>query len=349
MYNEEVLKQFICTTPFTYLEIHKHGVFSCCPSWLPNKVGTIENIESIWNSDKLKEVQETILDGSYKFCSKTECPYLAELLTNGKKHIVFTEKNKFNQNQFKEGPTNINFAFDRSCNLSCPTCRNFAIMADGTELEFIDDTINKITDVYGKNMTMLYLSGSADPFASKSIRNLLLNFDRSKFPKVSHIHLHTNGLLLTDKIWNDLSHIHDLIKTIEISVDAATKETYEKVRRGGKWETIIERLKFISTLKLNDKRVSFVVQDTNYKEIGDFYNLISGIFNNKVDVYFNKITNWGTYSSAEFAIKQIWNENHPEFNNFLEELSKINTKYRCIHNMHNIVDKHKLKKVNKLL
>jgi wyosine [tRNA(Phe)-imidazoG37] synthetase (radical SAM superfamily) len=217
-------------------------------------------------------------------------------------------------------------------------------MADGTELEFIDNTINKIVDIYGKNIKMLYLSGTADPFASKSIRKLLLNFDRKKFPNVNHIHLHTNGLLLTEKMWNSLSHIHDLIKTIEISIDAANEDTYKIVRRGGNWQTLLDNLNFISTIKLHNKNVSFVTQDTNYMEMEDFYILMNKIFKNNINVFFNKITNWGTYTPAEYSIKQIWNESHPEFKMFLQQLNKINKKYMCTHNMHDIIEKHKLQK-----
>jgi hypothetical protein len=73
------------------------------------------------------------------------------------------------------------------------------------------------------------------------------------------------------------------------------------------------------------------------------------IFNNKADVYFNKITNWGTYTDSEFAIKQIWNELHPEFTLFLVQLNKINKKYKCIHNMHDIIEKHLPKKIENLV
>jgi MoaA/NifB/PqqE/SkfB family radical SAM enzyme len=342
---EDILKQYICITPFIYLEAHKGGIYSCCPSWLPNKISNLEDIDSVWKSEELKKVQESILDGSYKYCSKTQCPYLSELLVNGNIPKGFRNKSSFNINDYKEGPTNINFAFDRSCNLTCPSCRNVAIMADGTELEFIDSTINKIVNTYGKNIKMLYLSGTADPFASKSIRKLLLNFDRKKFPKVNHIHLHTNALLLTEKMWNSLSHIHDLIKTIEISIDAANEETYKIVRRGGDWQTLLNNLDFISTIKLRNKNVSFVTQDTNYMEMEEFYMLMNKIFKNNINVFFNKITNWGTYTPTEFAIKQIWNESHPEFQMFLHQLNKINKKYKCTHNMHDIIEKHLPKKI----
>jgi wyosine [tRNA(Phe)-imidazoG37] synthetase (radical SAM superfamily) len=150
-------------------------------------------------------------------------------------------------------------------------------------------------------------------------------------------------------MWNSLSHIHDLIKTIEISIDAANGETYNIVRRGGDWNTLMKNLEFISTIKMNNKNVSFVVQDTNYFEMEDFYILMNKIFKNNINVFFNKITNWGTYSEGEFAIKQIWNESHPEFKIFLKQLNKINKKYKCTHNMHDIIDKHLPKKRNGLI
>jgi pyruvate-formate lyase-activating enzyme len=346
---DELLKKYVCVTPFTYLELHKHGIFSCCPSWLPNKLGDLDDMENVWESQELKKIQESILDGSYKYCSKTECPYLSKLLNGNGLSFNFMLKESFNKESVKVGPTNINFAFDRSCNLSCPTCRNVAIMANGEEIEFIDKTMSRVINEFGESITMLYLSGSADPFASKSIRKLLLNFDTTKFPKLQQIHLHTNGLLLTEKMWSSLSHIHHLINTIEISIDSSNKETYEIIRRGGKWETLISNLQFISKIKMNDKRVSFVVQDTNYIEMEDFYNLIMNMFNGDVKVYFNKITNWGTYSDDEFKVKQIWNESHPEFYIFLHQLNKINNKHKCIHNMYDIIEKHIPKQINSLI
>ena len=349
MKNENILNDYICTTPFTYLEIHKNDVYSCCPSWLPNKLTSTGDIKNAWKSDELKKIQESIIDGSYKYCSKIECPYLSSLISTGKKSNCFTLKKNFNIKKYKDSPTNINFAFDRSCNLSCPSCRNFGIMADGTEIEFIDNTINSIIDTYGKNLTFIYLSGTADPFASKSFRKFLLKFDKNKLPNVKTIHLHTNGILLNKEMWNSLSHIHDLIQEIEISIDAANEKTYQLIRRGGDWQTLINNLNFISTLKIKDKKVSFVVQDTNYMEMSEFYYLMSNIFNNKIDIFFNKITNWGTYSESEFKIKQIWNETHPEFKMFLNELNRVKFNYNVIHNMNDIVDKYLPKKINSLI
>jgi molybdenum cofactor biosynthesis enzyme MoaA len=345
----DILKQYVCQAPFTYLELHKDGVYSCCPSWLPNNLGKLEDLDKIWNGDELKKIQESILDGSYKYCSKTQCPYLSKLITEKIPYYTFIPKTNFDVNKYKAGPVNINLAFDRSCNLSCPSCRNVAIMANGSELEFIDTTMDTVIKEYGKSVRMLYLSGSADPFASKSIRKLLLEFDTNKFPNLTQIHLHTNGLLLTEKMWDSLNHIHHLITTIEISIDAATKETYEIIRRGGNWEILLSNLEFISKIKMRDIRVSFVVQNNNYLEMGDFYNLMMSTFKGNATIYFNKITNWGTYTDSEFHEKQIWNETHSEFQFFLHQLNKITDKYKCIHNMYDIIEKYVSKKIEKLI
>ncbi len=343
MTGESKLKNYVCTVPFKYLELHRDSVYCCCPSWLPNKVGTIENLDKISESEELKKVQNSILDGSYKYCSKTQCPYLSELIIKGTLTKGFVKKEHFKYDDQKFLPTNLNFNFDRSCNLSCPSCRNFLIMADGKEIEIIDDTITKITELYGGSIKMLYLSGSADPFASKSFRKFLLNFDIEKFPNINHIHLHTNGLLLNEKMWKNLSHIHKYIKSIEISIDSATENTYNVLRRGGNWDTLIQNLKFIATTNIKNKNVSFVVQDTNYQEMEDFYILMSKIFNNQINIFYNKIVNWGTFTEGEYKIKKIWDDSHPEYILFVNELKKIINHSNVTHNMFDILEKEKLK------
>ena len=53
------------------------------------------------------------------------------------------------------------------------------------------------------------------------------------------IHLHTNANLWTEPMWESMSNVHDLVKSVEISIDAGTKETYEKVRRNGDWDMLM--------------------------------------------------------------------------------------------------------------
>ena len=56
-----------------------------------------------------------------------------------------------------------------------------------------------------------------------------------------------------------------------------------------------ENLKFIASLPIAEKRISMVVQDNNFMEMGDFYDLMSEIFKNKGKIFFKKKKVIGTF------------------------------------------------------
>jgi sulfatase maturation enzyme AslB (radical SAM superfamily) len=97
---------------------------------------------------------------------------------------------------------------------------------------------------------------------------------------------------------------------------------------------LVENLKFISTIPtLKSIKTSFVVQQKNYKEMKQFYDLMYSIFGNKVNVFFGKITNWGNLSEDMFLKEQVWNPNHPEYSEFLIELNKTLPAKNSFHNL----------------
>lgn len=336
----DLRKQYICKIPFEYMEVHHMGVYACCPAWLPTKITDMEDVANAWEHPTMKRIQQSILDGDYEVCNERLCPVLSELVNQ--KTVdrgFFITKDEFQKMDYTH-PKIINYSFDRSCNLSCPSCRTESIMAGGGELKRIEWITTEIENTYGKELKGLYISGTADPFASKSFRKLLTNFDKNKYPNVSNIHLHTNAILFTKEMWGLMKSIQKLIHVVEVSVDASTKDTYEIVRRGGDWDVLIENLKFLATLPVQEYRISMVVQDDNFMEMEDFYNLMYGIFKGKARIFFKKVDNWGTYTSEQFFDKEIFNPDHPLFNMFLLQLAKIDKKHNCIHNFHDIVSNH---------
>jgi MoaA/NifB/PqqE/SkfB family radical SAM enzyme len=141
-------------------------------------------------------------------------------------------------------------------------------------------------------------------------------------------------------MWEEMKNIHPYVKTCEISIDAARKETYENVTRlGGNWDKLISNLKFISTIKsLTSVKCSFVVQQSNYTEMTKFLELIHGIFGKKTKVFFGKITNWGTFNEGQYKLLKVWDDTHPEFNLFLEEFKKVALNPFVFHNMYELID-----------
>lgn len=337
------LKNYICNVPFNSLEIHNNVCFVCCPSWLPNKVELSEiPLKDVYNSEPIIDIRNSILDGSFKYCDKTQCPHLSKLINDKIPSGPIQLKSDSNIRTAivpNNTPDYLVMNFDRTCNYKCPSCRVDLIVESKEGIHRIEKTIEEIDEYYSQHVKTLYITGSGDPFVSVGFRNYLRNFNPKKYPRLQNIHLHTNASMWTKEMWESMPSIHKYVRTCEISIDAGTKDTYEnKTRLGGNWETLLSNLQFISTLPINKIKTSFVVQDSNYSEIETFYNLMYSIFGKKVNVFFGKITNWGTFSESEFKIKKVWDVEHPEHELFKMEFNKIWKHQYLSHNMYEFID-----------
>jgi len=332
-------KDWVCTQPFEFAEIFDYKTFMCCPQWLPEDLGNPNNIEDNWKSQKADDIRRSVTDGSYKFCNESRCPKLNGL-KQGNTH-GFISKEEFNkkQNQYNKNiPTQVKFNFDQSCNLKCPSCRKVLINYEGENRERTEVLIKNIELQLGPDLEHIECTGSGDPFFSRTFRKWLMNFDPTKYPKLHSIHLHTNGTLWNESNWSRMKNIHSLVKSCEISVDAANKDTYEnKTRLGGKWENIIENLKYISTLPyLKNVTLSFVVQEDNFKEMYDFYELAKNLFSNTDKdwtVFFNRVVNWGTFTADEFKVVDIADKNHSKAEEFKTAYSRLPHSKNIRHNL----------------
>lgn len=329
MYKKE---DFICRTPFTYTEVFDDQQFLCCGNWLykDKDVKVSENIKDNFYSKKAEKIRKSILDGSYSHCSEEKCPKLAGL-RNGVIDPIFIKNTPENRKEVVDNTRigTVNFCFDRSCNLACPSCRVDFINVHGKEREAVDDKMRQVEEELSKDVEMLYLSGTADPFFSNSYRKFLVNLDPSRYPKLNNIHLHTNAVLWTEQFWKKLHKIHKYINSCEISIDAATKDTYEIVRRGGDWNKLMKNLDFITKIPTIDKfNFSMVVSGDNYKEMYKFYELLKDFFDRNAphknwSVFYNRLTDWGTYTPEVLKSKEVFFPDHPEHKEFLVELEKI--------------------------
>lgn len=334
-----ILKDYICVNPFNYMEIHKDKTYACCPSWLNTSVCDSNKLEDYDESVILQKIRESVLDGSYSYCDKKLCPYLSELVHNGIARDVIVKRDSFHRMQLKR---RVSFCFDWSCNLSCPSCRNERFNESASSRNEIRNKIDHIQELFGREIGSMSISGTSDPLFSATYREFLENFDRSKFPKLRSIYLQTNGTLLDTSMWERLKPVQDLITTLAVSIDAATEKTYSIVRRGGNWESLQRNLAFIGSLPM-EKSFSFVVQDTNYKEMLAFYEMINSICSDRrFTVYYAKISNWGTYTDEEFANKAVYLPDHPEFPEFLKELTKIAGKFGVTTNLNDTIDEYSL-------
>lgn len=344
------LKNYICSLPFTNMELHHKENYMCCPSWLTKPLKGQVPLSELWNSEESNDIRKSIMDGSYKYCDKTQCPFLSKLISLGdtsggpifQKNTLppyIIDNYDVNTGQMGTGPSIIQMSFDRTCNLKCPSCRVGLYVADKKKIEEVNLTIKEIEETFAKDLVWIYVTGSGDPFVSVGFRNFLRKFDRKKYPKLTNIHLHTNATMWDEEMWNTMKPIHRYVKTCEISIDAATKETYEtKTRIGGDWDILLKNLEFINTIpNLTYIKTSFVVQSDNYKEMVPFLQLMKSIFGKKVKVFFGKVNNWGTYTDEEFNRIKVWDDTHENYLDFVDEFNKVGLDHQVFHNMQEFI------------
>ena len=198
---KEDKKNYICAVPFTSLEIHDRARFLCCASWLTKYLPENSDPKQAWESKEANQIRESVLDGSYKYCDTVQCPYLHQLEHLGKTSIgkgnPLIPKNNIppyiqkKLDQYRNGglkPSIIQFSFDRTCNLKCPSCRIEIFTANKKKILEVENTIELIQEQYGQYAETLYITGSGDPFISVGFRNFLRNFNQTKWPKLTHIH-----------------------------------------------------------------------------------------------------------------------------------------------------------------
>jgi MoaA/NifB/PqqE/SkfB family radical SAM enzyme len=221
----------------------------------------------------------------------------------------------------KKKPKILNLAYDRSCNLSCPSCRTAQIMIKGEEYDEKRQLQDRLLAVGLDDAQELIVTGSGDPFASKLYRDLLATLDSDKYPQL-RVHLMTNGQLFTPLAWEKWQKIQKSIKMVQISIDAASEETYRIVRRGGNFQRLLVNLEFVSSLRrkgaLDWVSIEFVVQQANYKEMKGFVELGKHFGFDRAG--FAGIRNWGTFGSKEFSLQTVHAPTHPEHYQFLEVL-----------------------------
>tara|TARA_Y100000592_G_scaffold5599_1_gene8064 strand:- start:5388 stop:6386 length:999 start_codon:yes stop_codon:yes gene_type:complete len=278
-----------CARPYDTLLIDSWGsCFVCeCQSWLPQSVGNLHrnSIPEILNSAMAKEIRTSVSDGTYRYCNNHQCMYL--------------KKGDINPVTQGRALQNLRLAIDNSCNLSCPSCRQSQIfLKSGKMFDMRMRLVDKVIQFLEQRSDPLkiHIGSDGDPFASLIYRRFMRNV-----PDLDNLSysFQTNGLLVK-QMYPRVQNIFEKLHTLNISIDGASKDTYETLRRGGSWKKINENLRFIGGLKLKHGfklKLHMVVQASNWHEMMDMCELGTSI--GADEVVLNKIENWQTYGDFD--------------------------------------------------
>jgi wyosine [tRNA(Phe)-imidazoG37] synthetase (radical SAM superfamily) len=295
-------RKLFCPMPFKMIEIERGGSTNLC-CWLPRSPGRLDEkgLMDIWNSPGAQEIRASILDGTFRYCDLERCPYfvsgslpLQKNITDGPYAEIIRKR------VTKLDTAKVFLAMDPRCNLRCISCRS-----DYTRIsEEEQDEVKRLMGSVKRDLshiTAIGLSGSGDPFVSPETREFLFNHDAVQYPHLK-FYLLTNGQMFNQTCWEQMKNVRDAVASVQVSIDAATRETYEKVRLGGSFVNLRENLRLISDLrrkgKIREFIISFVVNALNFREMKDFARL--GFELGCDQIAFSFMSNWCTFSEEEY-------------------------------------------------
>lgn len=286
-----------CNTMLNHLEIfHGGNTRCCCTTFVGQNLDNMmdHDVDEVWRSNLHKVLCLSTENRTYSFCEKTMCPLFVG------KEKEETHCAEGNYKKMADYPETIALGYDATCNLSCTTCRQAPYIAQGREREKMSEISRKIKEIYLKRCRFLILAGDGEVFLSPAYKEIYLDKDCDP----AYIRLLSNGMLFNKKNWEQFADGKSGKIMLTVSVDAATKGTYEKIRKHGNFDILAENMKYAAELRqkgeLSYFRMNFVVQRENYREMPLFVEWGEAL--GVDEVFFTKILNWGTYSDEEFRL-----------------------------------------------
>lgn len=171
-------------------------------------------------------------------------------------------------------PLQIDFELNYSCNFSCEMCTWSAenTAGRGKKTWFSFSAFKEVIDEGVQNgLKAIRLNYINEPLIRKDVIKFI---EYAKLAGILDIYLSSNGSLLTEKMIREL--IKSGLTRLQISIDATTKKTFDKIRQGGDFNKVVSNtLNFVKIRKelnveLPTLRVNFVKTDLNKHEYDDF-------------------------------------------------------------------------------
>lgn len=269
-FRPEGAKPLFCYVPFNNMFFSFGGRVLSCPYNQDVELGQYprQSVHDIWFSENGKKLRRHLEHNDLNMGCQHCRHYFEKQKFTGLKPLVFDKYSDYVQGQY---PRVLEFSLSNTCNLECKMC-------DGT----ISSSIRKNRDK---------LPPIPSPYDDKFVQQLdefLPHIQEAKFyggepflipvyyeiwDKILAINPAANIFVITNgTCWN--SRIEDYLSkgnfSLAVSIDGATKETYENIRKNAKFEEVIVNLYKFNDYCLKNNislSISFTCQRDNWHEL----------------------------------------------------------------------------------
>lgn len=171
-------------------------------------------------------------------------------------------------------PSYIEVEVTTRCNLRCVLCERTYWDEPNTDMTF--EQFRMIVDQFPK-LKWIGLTGIGESFMNKDFMKMLWHVKSKNIM----VELYDTFYFINEKIARELLDME--IDIIFLSLDAATKETYEKIRIGSNFERVVNNMKTLVRLRGERNSVfprmhfHFIVSKLNYHEIPQYIELVDSL------------------------------------------------------------------------
>lgn len=274
-----MLKSY-CERPFNRLKIDSDGSYqSCCHQ--KSKYGNIFEksiqLEDIFKSNTIKEVRKSTLNNYlHSTCNNSTCPYF----TGVKEHRFEVELTKY--------PTDLEIALPSTwCNIGGldPTPDTACIMCPRSSMFYMnslpkEDNTDRILEFVKPAMPtlkVLSILGIAEPFYKGRIFDIFDKLDYKKYKENIWFWTFTNGTIFSPKYQDLFIDEYTFNHSLGFSLDAATPETYKKIRRIDSFKTTNRNLEryFNKVNKIKPKQhYSYTTYNINLLNVHEMLKMV---------------------------------------------------------------------------
>lgn len=267
-FSKDIADNF-CAIPFTQLVFTPSGRVAPCCFLQDYYLGDIQtrSIDEIWNGDEIKSLRREFLSGKIHTCKMLQkhkqCHRLHERL------LPYVELS----DESSSKPVRLDLRLNGQCNLSCIMCETWR---GANNIYDVNDFPHKFETQllpYAKEINLL----GGEPFIQRStfeILDLAIRINPNCLWAFS-----TNLNIDIDKVMTYLNKIR--LSRIQVSIDSLNDTIYERIRKGGSLQSVLNNLKIIIQFQEDYKKqknenfrlqAAMCIQKENWKEIPHFIN-----------------------------------------------------------------------------
>ena len=244
----------VCRAPFSSLHLDQHGdARPCCRSTLV--IGNVrdQSLAAIQSGPVASDLREAILRGDLSL----GCEFCAHAARNGDHSSTYARR--FDDLPMVDAgspPVQLEIALSNTCNLQCTMCNGEWSSAIRSQREHLPPLPKAYSDAFFDELAghlgalrRVELYGGEPFLGREPLRLLELLVEQA--PQVE-VAVTTNGT-----IWNDrVARLMEALRiSIMVSVDGATRGTYESIRVGASWDDVTRNIeRFRAACKVGGTR-----------------------------------------------------------------------------------------------